>query len=105
MGTFGKSLTKLVLSLPVPLPLHVPRSQCHEFIDERSFSEACVTDSLGYTSSRSTSLSSHPGTSTSCCPCLKRQTNRLINSSIPVSRVGSVQELSTIHAPSANKPQ
>ncbi len=42
--------------------------QNHEFTDELTFSEMCMTESVGYRTSRSTSISSQQGVSTSCCP-------------------------------------
>ncbi|KAF4110263.1 potassium voltage-gated channel subfamily D member 1 [Onychostoma macrolepis] len=68
----------------------------HEFTDELTFSEMCMTESVGYRTSRSTSISSHQGVSTSCCPRrAKRKAIRLANSTVSVSR-GSVQELDTL---------
>ncbi|KAK7136235.1 hypothetical protein R3I94_014778 [Phoxinus phoxinus] len=68
----------------------------HEFTDELTFSEMCMTESLGYRTSRSTSISSQQGLSTSCCPRrAKRRAIRLANSTVSVSR-GSVQELDTL---------
>ncbi|XP_061114234.1 potassium voltage-gated channel subfamily D member 1 isoform X1 [Conger conger] len=69
----------------------------HEFTDELTYSEMCMTESVGYRTSRSTSLSSQQGLSTSCCPRrAKRRAIRLANSTVSVSR-GSVQELDTLH--------
>ncbi|XP_056629420.1 potassium voltage-gated channel subfamily D member 1 [Triplophysa dalaica] len=73
----------------------------HEFTDELTFSEMCMTESIGYRTSRSTSISSQQGMSTSCCPRrAKRRAIRLANSTVSVSR-GSVQELDTlqVHKP------
>ncbi|XP_026102668.1 potassium voltage-gated channel subfamily D member 1-like [Carassius auratus] len=68
----------------------------HEFTDELTFSEMCMTESMGYRTSRSTSISSQQGMSTSCCPRrAKRRAIRLANSTVSVSR-GSVQELDTL---------
>ncbi|XP_030640633.1 A-type voltage-gated potassium channel KCND1 [Chanos chanos] len=68
----------------------------HEFTDEMTYSEMCMTESVGYRTSRSTSLSSQQGVSTSCCPRrAKRRAIRLANSTVSVSR-GSVQELDTL---------
>ncbi|KAL1270262.1 hypothetical protein QQF64_032551 [Cirrhinus molitorella] len=68
----------------------------HEFTDELTFSEMCMTESVGYRTSRSTSISSQQGVSTSCCPRrAKRRAIRLANSTVSVSR-GSVQELDTL---------
>ncbi|XP_073689160.1 A-type voltage-gated potassium channel KCND1-like [Garra rufa] len=56
----------------------------------------CMTESVGYRTSRSTSISSQQGMSTSCCPRrAKRRAIRLANSTVSVSR-GSVQELDTL---------
>ncbi|TRY72797.1 hypothetical protein DNTS_009500 [Danionella cerebrum] len=67
----------------------------HEFTDELTFSEMCMTESVGYRTSRSTSVSSQQGTS--CCPRrAKRRGIRLANSTVSVSR-GSIQELDTLH--------
>ncbi|XP_028648614.1 potassium voltage-gated channel subfamily D member 1 isoform X1 [Erpetoichthys calabaricus] len=69
----------------------------HEFTDEHTYSEVCMAESVGYRTSRSTSISSHQGLSTSCCPRrAKRRAIRLANSTVSVSR-GSVQELDTLH--------
>ncbi|XP_067249616.1 potassium voltage-gated channel subfamily D member 1 isoform X2 [Chanodichthys erythropterus] len=68
----------------------------HEFTDELTFSEMCMTESVGYRTSRSTSISSQQGVTTSCCPRrAKRRAIRLANSTVSVSR-GSVQELDTL---------
>ncbi|XP_016295613.1 A-type voltage-gated potassium channel KCND1 [Sinocyclocheilus anshuiensis] len=68
----------------------------HEFTDELTFSEMCMTESVGYRTSRSTSISSQQGVSTSCCPRRgKRRAIRLANSTVSVSR-GSIQELDTL---------
>ncbi|XP_029520370.1 potassium voltage-gated channel subfamily D member 1-like [Oncorhynchus nerka] len=69
----------------------------HEFTDEVTYSEVCVTDSMGFRTSRSTSLSSQQGATTTCCSRrAKRRAFRLANSTVSVSR-GSVQELDTLH--------
>ncbi|XP_051524587.1 potassium voltage-gated channel subfamily D member 1 [Myxocyprinus asiaticus] len=69
----------------------------HEFTDELTFSEMCMTESVGYRTSRSTSISSQQGVTTSCCPRrAKRRAIRLANSTVSVSR-GSIQELDTLH--------
>ncbi|KAJ8016569.1 hypothetical protein DPEC_G00008600 [Dallia pectoralis] len=70
----------------------------HEFTDEVTYSDVCMTDSVGFRTSRSTSLSSQQGTTTtSCCSRrAKRRSIRLANSTVSVSR-GSVQELDTLH--------
>ncbi|CAB1329672.1 unnamed protein product [Coregonus sp. 'balchen'] len=69
----------------------------HEFTDEVTYSEVCMTDSVGFRTSRSTSLSSQQGATTTCCSRrAKRRAIRLANSTVSVSR-GSVQELDTLH--------
>ncbi|XP_065104197.1 A-type voltage-gated potassium channel KCND1 [Paramisgurnus dabryanus] len=69
----------------------------HDFTDELTYSEMCMTESVGYRTSRSTSISSQQGMTTSCCPRRsKRRAIRLANSTVSVSR-GSVQELDTLH--------
>ncbi|KAJ6655301.1 hypothetical protein lerEdw1_005493, partial [Lerista edwardsae] len=79
------------------------KTTSHEFTDEHSYSEFCLTEPLGYRTSRSTSLSSQQGgtgkgLSTSCCPRrTKRRTTRLTNSTMSVSRA-SAQELDTLHS-------
>ncbi|XP_053551487.1 potassium voltage-gated channel subfamily D member 1 isoform X1 [Bombina bombina] len=73
------------------------KTTCHEFTDEHTYSEALMTESIGYRTSRSTSVSSQQGISTSCCPRrAKRRAIRLANSTVSVSR-GSMQELDTLH--------
>ncbi|XP_016149534.1 potassium voltage-gated channel subfamily D member 1-like [Sinocyclocheilus grahami] len=72
------------------------KTTSHEFTDELTFSEMCMTESVGYRTSRSTSISSQQGVSTSCCPRRgKRRAIRLANSTVSVSR-GSIQELDTL---------
>ncbi|GAA6068593.1 potassium voltage-gated channel subfamily D member 1 [Tachysurus ichikawai] len=69
----------------------------HEFTDELTYSEMCMAESVGFRTSRSTSISSQQGVSTSCCPRrAKRRAIRLANSTVSVSR-GSIQELDTLH--------
>ncbi|XP_033988089.1 potassium voltage-gated channel subfamily D member 1 [Gymnodraco acuticeps] len=73
----------------------------HEFTNEMNYSELCMTESVGFKTSRSTSLSSHQGAqnnSSGCCPrrARRRAAMRLANSTVSVSR-GSVQELDTLH--------
>ncbi|XP_030049868.1 A-type voltage-gated potassium channel KCND1 [Microcaecilia unicolor] len=77
----------------------------HEFTDEQTYSETLMTESLGYRTSRSTSISSHQGFSTSCCPRrARRRAIRLANSSISVSR-GSMQELDELQRHPSTPPQ
>uniref|UniRef100_A0A8C2YVT1 A-type voltage-gated potassium channel KCND1 n=1 Tax=Cyclopterus lumpus TaxID=8103 RepID=A0A8C2YVT1_CYCLU len=76
----------------------------HEFTNEMNYSELCITESVGYRTSRSTSLSSQQGAqnnSTGCCPrrARRRAAMRLANSTVSVSR-GSVQELDTLKSTS-----
>ncbi|XP_068588243.1 A-type voltage-gated potassium channel KCND1 [Cebidichthys violaceus] len=78
----------------------------HEFTNEMNYSELCMTESVGYRTSRSTSLSSQQGAqnnSTGCCPrrARRRAAMRLANSTVSVSR-GSVQELDTLHIKSTS---
>nr|XP_046220167.1 potassium voltage-gated channel subfamily D member 1 [Oncorhynchus gorbuscha] len=69
----------------------------HEFTDEVTYSEVCMMDSMGFRTSRSTSLSSQQGATTTCCSRrAKRRAIRLANSTVSVNR-GSVQELDTLH--------
>ncbi|KAK5864152.1 hypothetical protein PBY51_001113 [Eleginops maclovinus] len=80
----------------------------HEFTNEMNYSELCMTESVGYRTSRSTSLSSHQGAqnnSTGCCPrrARRRAAMRLANSTVSVSR-GSVQELDTLHLKTTSIP-
>ncbi|CAL8253144.1 unnamed protein product [Arctogadus glacialis] len=79
----------------------------HEFTDEMAYSEMCLTESVGYRTSRSTSLSSQQGAlNNGCCPrrARRRAAMRLANSTVSVSR-GSVQELDTLPVKSTNLPQ
>ncbi|KAK3539613.1 hypothetical protein QTP70_010573 [Hemibagrus guttatus] len=73
------------------------KTTSHEFTDELTYSEMCMAESVGFRTSRSTSISSQQGVSTSCCPRrAKRRAIRLANSTVSVSR-GSIQELDTLH--------
>lgn len=90
---------------PPPFP---DSSQNHEFTSEITYSELCMTESVGYRTSRSTSLSSQQGAqnnSTGCCPrrARRRAAMRLANSTVSVSR-GSVQELDTLHVQTTTIP-
>uniref|UniRef100_A0A3B4T396 A-type voltage-gated potassium channel KCND1 n=1 Tax=Seriola dumerili TaxID=41447 RepID=A0A3B4T396_SERDU len=80
----------------------------HEFTDEMTYSELCMTESVGFRTSRSTSLSSQQGAqnnSTGCCPrrARRRAAMRLANSTVSVSR-GSIQELDTLHVKTTSIP-
>uniref|UniRef100_A0A3P9P6U7 Potassium voltage-gated channel, Shal-related subfamily, member 1 n=3 Tax=Poecilia reticulata TaxID=8081 RepID=A0A3P9P6U7_POERE len=80
----------------------------HEFTDEMTYSELCMTESVGFRTSRSTSLSSQQGAqnnSTGCCPrrARRRAAMRLANSTVSVSR-GSVQELDTLQFKTTSIP-
>uniref|UniRef100_A0A8C3QVG2 A-type voltage-gated potassium channel KCND1 n=1 Tax=Cyanoderma ruficeps TaxID=181631 RepID=A0A8C3QVG2_9PASS len=84
--------------------LLLPR-QNHEFIDEQLFEQNCMESSMqNYPSSRSPSLSSHQGLSTSCCSRRSKKTTHLPNSSVPATRLRSMQELSTIHIQCSEQP-
>ncbi|XP_006005474.1 potassium voltage-gated channel subfamily D member 1 [Latimeria chalumnae] len=77
----------------------------HEFTDEQTYSEVCMAESMGYRTSRSTSVSSHQGLGTSCCPRrAKKRAIRLANSTVSVSR-GSMQELDTLQIQKTTVPQ
>ncbi|KAM7032531.1 A-type voltage-gated potassium channel KCND3 isoform 2-T2 [Acridotheres tristis] len=77
----------------------------HEFIDEQLFEQNCMESSMqNYPSSRSPSLSSHAGLSTSCCSRRHKKSSHLPNSSVPATRLRSMQELSTIHIQCSEQP-
>ncbi|XP_070791227.1 A-type voltage-gated potassium channel KCND1 [Pituophis catenifer annectens] len=80
------------------------KTTSHEFTDEHTYSDFCLTEPLGYRTSRSTSLSSQQG-STSCCPRRnRRRTTRLTNSTMSVSRA-SAQELDMLNSQKSAAPQ
>ncbi|XP_070601718.1 A-type voltage-gated potassium channel KCND3 isoform X2 [Erythrolamprus reginae] len=75
----------------------------HEFIDEQMFDQNCLESSMqNYPSTRSPSLSSQQ--STSCCSRHSKKTTHLPNSSVPATRLRSMQELSTIHIQCSEQP-
>ncbi|NXC97618.1 KCND3 protein, partial [Certhia familiaris] len=77
----------------------------HEFIDEQLFEQNCMESSMqNYPSSRSPSLSSHHGLTTSCCSRRHKKSTHLPNSSVPATRLRSMQELSTIHIQCSEQP-
>ncbi|XP_051494756.1 potassium voltage-gated channel subfamily D member 3 isoform X2 [Apus apus] len=77
----------------------------HEFIDEQLFEQNCMESSMqNYPSSRSPSLSSHHGLTSSCCSRRSKKSTHLPNSSVPATRLRSMQELSTIHIPCSEQP-
>ncbi|XP_044528261.1 potassium voltage-gated channel subfamily D member 3 isoform X2 [Gracilinanus agilis] len=77
----------------------------HEFIDEQMFEQNCMESSMqNYPSTRSPSLSSHPGLTTSCCSRRSKKTTHLPNSNLPATRLRSMQELSTIHIQGSEQP-
>lgn len=57
-----------------------------------------------YPSTRSPSLSSHPGLTTTCCSRRSKKTTHLPNSNLPATRLRSMQELSTIHIQGSEQP-
>ncbi|XP_006035910.1 potassium voltage-gated channel subfamily D member 3 isoform X2 [Alligator sinensis] len=77
----------------------------HEFIDEQLFEQNCMDSSMqNYPSTRSPSLSSQQGLTTSCCSRRNKKTTHLPNSSVPATRLRSMQELSTIHIQCSEQP-
>uniref|UniRef100_A0A8C8SKJ5 Potassium voltage-gated channel subfamily D member 3 n=1 Tax=Pelusios castaneus TaxID=367368 RepID=A0A8C8SKJ5_9SAUR len=77
----------------------------HEFIDEQLFEQNCMDSSMqNYPSTRSPSLSSHQGVTTSCCSRRNKKTTHLPNSNVPATRLRSMQELSTIHIQCSEQP-
>ncbi|XP_026530963.1 potassium voltage-gated channel subfamily D member 3 isoform X2 [Notechis scutatus] len=77
----------------------------HEFIDEQIFDQNCLESSMqNYPSTRSPSLSSQQGLTTSCCSRRSKKTTHLPNSSVPATRLRSMQELSTIHIQCSEQP-
>uniref|UniRef100_H3BGI5 Potassium voltage-gated channel, Shal-related subfamily, member 3 n=1 Tax=Latimeria chalumnae TaxID=7897 RepID=H3BGI5_LATCH len=79
--------------------------QNHEFIDEHIFEQNCIEGSMqNYPTTRSPSLSSHHGLTTSCCSRRSKKTTHLPNSNVPATRLRSMQELSTIHIQCSEQP-
>ncbi|KAL6081450.1 hypothetical protein STEG23_030022, partial [Scotinomys teguina] len=77
----------------------------HEFIDEQMFEQNCMESSMqNYPSTRSPSLSSHSGLTTTCCSRRSKKTTHLPNSNLPATRLRSMQELSTIHIQGSEQP-
>ncbi|XP_060545708.1 potassium voltage-gated channel subfamily D member 3 isoform X2 [Pantherophis guttatus] len=77
----------------------------HEFIDEQMFEQNCLESSMqNYPSTRSPSLSSQQGLTTSCCSRRSKKTTHLPNSNVPATRLRSMQELSTIHIQCSEQP-
>ncbi|XP_075709989.1 A-type voltage-gated potassium channel KCND3 isoform X2 [Rhinoderma darwinii] len=77
----------------------------HEFMDEQMFDQNCREGSMqNYPSSRSPSLSSHHGLTSSCCSRRNKKTTHLPNSNVPATRLRSMQELSTIHIQCGDQP-
>ncbi|XP_045402449.1 potassium voltage-gated channel subfamily D member 3-like [Lemur catta] len=77
----------------------------HEFIDEQMFEQNCMESSMqNYPSTRSPSLSSHPGLTTTCCSRRSKKTTHLPSSNLPATRLRSMQELSTLHIQGSEQP-
>ncbi|XP_030077766.1 A-type voltage-gated potassium channel KCND3 isoform X2 [Microcaecilia unicolor] len=77
----------------------------HEFIDEQLYEQNCMESSMqNYPCSRSPSLSSHAGLTTSCCARRNKKTTHLPNSNVPATRLRSMQELSTLHIQCSEQP-
>nr|KAF6290791.1 potassium voltage-gated channel subfamily D member 3 [Myotis myotis] len=77
----------------------------HEFIDEQMYEQNCLESSMqNYPSTRSPSLSSHQGLTTTCCSRRSKKTTHLPNSNLPATRLRSMQELSTIHIQGSEQP-
>lgn len=69
------------------------------------FEQNCMESSMqNYPSTRSPSLSSHPGLTTTCCSRRSKKTTHLPNSNLPATRLRSMQELSTIHIQGSEQP-
>lgn len=69
------------------------------------FEQNCRESSMqNYSSTRSPSLSSQQGLTTSCCSRRSKKTTHLPNSSVPATRLRSMQELSTIHIHCSEQP-
>ncbi|XP_005998694.1 potassium voltage-gated channel subfamily D member 2 [Latimeria chalumnae] len=69
----------------------------HEFVDEQTYDESCMeVSAVNRPGSRSPSLSSQHGLTSSCCSRRSKKNFRIPNSNVIGSRQGSVQELSTI---------
>ncbi|KAJ8783072.1 hypothetical protein J1605_009680 [Eschrichtius robustus] len=69
----------------------------HEFVDEQVFEESCMeVATVNRPSSRSPSVSSQQGVTSTCCSRRHKKTFRIPNANISGSHRGSVQELSTI---------
>ncbi|XP_030077765.1 A-type voltage-gated potassium channel KCND3 isoform X1 [Microcaecilia unicolor] len=96
------------LSYLVDDPLLSVRSSTnknHEFIDEQLYEQNCMESSMqNYPCSRSPSLSSHAGLTTSCCARRNKKTTHLPNSNVPATRLRSMQELSTLHIQCSEQP-
>ncbi|GAB0200024.1 potassium voltage-gated channel subfamily D member 3 [Grus japonensis] len=107
-GLLNEALELTGLSYLVDDPLLSVRTSTiknHEFIDEQLFEQNCMESSMqNYPSSRSPSLSSHHGLTTSCCSRRNKKTTHLPNSSVPATRLRSMQELSTIHIQCSEQP-
>uniref|UniRef100_W5MWC8 Potassium voltage-gated channel, Shal-related subfamily, member 3 n=1 Tax=Lepisosteus oculatus TaxID=7918 RepID=W5MWC8_LEPOC len=76
----------------------------HEFVDEQVYEQNCLDSTLQSYPSRSPSLSSHHGLTSSCCSRRAKKTTHLPNSSVPATRLRSLQELSAIHIQCGNQP-
>ncbi|XP_058859916.1 potassium voltage-gated channel subfamily D member 3-like isoform X2 [Acipenser ruthenus] len=75
----------------------------HEFVDEQMFEQNCL-DSMQSYPSRSSSISSSPGLTSTCCSRRSKKSSHLPNSSLPASRLRSMQELSTLHIQCSEQP-
>ncbi|XP_057243700.1 potassium voltage-gated channel subfamily D member 3 [Malurus melanocephalus] len=96
--------SRAMLRAETPTALFIPW-QNHEFIDEQLFEQNCMESSMqNYPSSRSPSLSSQAGLSTTCCSRRHKKSSHLPNSSVPATRLRSMQELSTIHIQCSEQP-
>lgn len=69
------------------------------------YEQNCMESSMqNYPSTRSPSLSSHQGLTTTCCSRRSKKTTHLPNSNLPATRLRSMQELSTIHIQGSEQP-
>ncbi|MGH0163913.1 UNVERIFIED_CONTAM: hypothetical protein FKN15_045504 [Acipenser sinensis] len=67
------------------------------------FEQNCL-DSMQSYPSRSSSISSSPGLTSTCCSRRSKKSSHLPNSSLPASRLRSMQELSTLHIQCSEQP-
>ncbi|XP_023659919.1 A-type voltage-gated potassium channel KCND3-like [Paramormyrops kingsleyae] len=80
------------------------KTTAHEFVDEQLYEQNCLEGTLQSCPSRSPSLSSQEGPTSTCCCRRSRKNPHLPSAGVPPTCQRSLQELSAIHIQCGDQP-